>query len=108
MNTAPTSELDAFAVQHRLQGLSELSLRAIQDQSQGYTIGKGQRFLAFQKRIKRELLNHQVITHNRYSAWFRRGGLSIHQVRAFIVQFSVFSNQFLVAQLFKMIILNTK
>lgn len=64
---------------------------------------KGRRFLAFQRRIDRELLRHRVITDNRYTAWFARGEQSAAQLRAFLIQFSVFSNLFLLAQLRKMI-----
>src|SRR6185295_3966816 len=49
------------------------------------------------------LLRHRIITANPYTAWFRRGEQSTAQVKAFIVQFSVFSNLFLIAQLHKMI-----
>jgi pyrroloquinoline quinone (PQQ) biosynthesis protein C len=59
--------------------------------------------LAFQQRIDQELLKHRIITHNDYTAWFRRGEQTFEQVRAFVVQFSVFSNQFLIAQLQKTI-----
>jgi hypothetical protein len=60
-------------------------------------------FGAFCARLDRELLAHRIITDNPYTAWFERGAQSEAQVRAFIVQFSVFSNQFLVAQLLKTI-----
>lgn len=60
-------------------------------------------FSNFQKRIERELLQHRVITKNEFTAWFKKGEISKEQMRAFIVQFSVFSNLFLVAQLHKMI-----
>lgn len=60
-------------------------------------------FLAFQKRLDNELLNHPIITDNTYAQWFRKGAFSKKQLKEFIVQFSVFSNWFLVAQLHKMI-----
>jgi hypothetical protein len=60
-------------------------------------------FHAFCARLDGELLTHRIITDNPYTAWFERGPLNETQVRAFIVQFSVFSNQFLVAQLLKTI-----
>lgn len=60
-------------------------------------------FLQFKERIKKELLNHRVITKNTFTQWFSCGELSTEQVKAFIVQFSVFSNLFLIAQLRKMI-----
>lgn len=60
-------------------------------------------FAAFEARIERELLNHRAITDNRYTAWFKGGEQNEPQIRAFVAQFSVFSNQFLVAQVNKMI-----
>jgi hypothetical protein len=60
-------------------------------------------FENFKSRIQSELFNHQVITDNAYCQWFERGELEYEDVRHFIVQFSVFSNLFLVAQLKKMV-----
>ena len=76
--------------------------RAVENR-QGRESARVARFGAFQERLNRELLQHRVIRDNRYTAWFRRGEQNAAQVKAFIVQFSVFSNQFLVAQLNKMI-----
>jgi hypothetical protein len=60
-------------------------------------------FDAFQARIAAELLNHRVIVNNAYTRWFAQGGQNEAQLKAFVVQFSVFSNQFLVAQMNKVI-----
>jgi hypothetical protein len=57
----------------------------------------------FRARLDREVLGHAVIRSNPYTAWFRRGDFSEVQAREFLVQFSVFSNQFLVAQLHKVL-----
>ncbi|OGQ14040.1 MAG: hypothetical protein A3B70_01900 [Deltaproteobacteria bacterium RIFCSPHIGHO2_02_FULL_40_11] len=57
----------------------------------------------FQERINQELLHHRVITNNEFTHWFEKGEATPGQVKAFIVQFSVFSNLFLIAQLKKMI-----
>lgn len=57
----------------------------------------------FKTRLDREVLRHPVIVANAYTEWFSRGGFDESQARAFVVQFSVFSNQFLVAQLLKML-----
>lgn len=62
-----------------------------------------ERALQFKARLERDVLGHPVITANPYTSWFRRGELGEIQARAFLVQFSVFSNQFLVAQLLKML-----
>lgn len=95
--------LQSFARKHHIEGLSAPSLRAVSEGKPGYSVDKAQSFLRFQKRINQDLLRHRIITHNRYTAWFKRGEQSLEQIKAFIVQFSVFSNQFLIAQLHKMI-----
>ena len=86
-----------------LDGLTPATLRAIEESRPGYTRERGAAFLAFQARLGAELLNHRVITSNRYTAWFSKGEHNEAQIRAFVVQFSVFSNQFLIAQLNKVI-----
>ncbi len=101
MNDAST--LTLFAKQHNIEGLTEPSLKALIANEVGYTIDKAQRFLAFQKRINEELLNHPVIVSNHYCNWFEQGHQNKAQISAFVVQFSVFSNLFLIAQLHKTI-----
>ena len=101
MSVATHPELDGFARNNALDGLTEPSLRAIAEGREGYSIETAQRFLAFQTRIDEQLLRHPIITDNAYTAWFEQGRKSHEQIMSFIVQFSVFSNQFLVAQLQK-------
>jgi pyrroloquinoline quinone (PQQ) biosynthesis protein C len=103
VGAAVDAALSKFARKNHLENLTAPSLKAIVGGKNGYSIDKARKFLRFQKRIQEELLKHGVITGNPYTAWFRRGEQSREQIRAFIVQFSVFSNQFLVAQLQKMI-----
>ncbi len=55
------------------------------------------------ERIKREILPHEVITNNQFCAWFEKGKIDRDDVRHFLVQFSVFSNLFIEAQLKKTI-----
>ena len=86
-----------------LGGLTPASIAAIAASKPGYTRERGAHFLRFRSRIDAELLNHRVITDNRYTAWFSKGEQTEAQLRAFVVQFSVFSNQFLLAQLNKMV-----
>jgi hypothetical protein len=86
-----------------LAGLNATALRAVRSRRPGCTTERALAFLRFKSRIESELLDHRVITANRYTAWFSRGEQSEAQLRAFVVQFSVFSNQFLVAQLDKVI-----
>jgi hypothetical protein len=101
MSVATHPELDSFARNNALDGLTEPSLRAIAEGREGYTIDTARRFLGFQARIDAELLRHPIITDNAYTAWFAHGRQSHEQIMNFVVQFSVFSNQFLVAQLHK-------
>lgn len=103
MDLAIDTQLSSFARKNNLDGLTAPSLKAIVDGEEGYSIDKARNFLEFQSRIDEELLKHRIITDNRYTAWFELGQQSREQIRAFIVEFSVFSNQFLVAQLQKMI-----
>jgi pyrroloquinoline quinone (PQQ) biosynthesis protein C len=63
----------------------------------------GHDFNAFRKVIEQKFMHHPVVTHNEYTAWFARGEMSIEQLRHFAVQFSVFSNQFLLAALNRVI-----
>jgi hypothetical protein len=58
---------------------------------------------SFKSRLERDVLDHAVIRANPYTAWFKHGEFSPEQAREFLVQFSVFSNQFLVAQLGKVL-----
>jgi hypothetical protein len=86
-----------------LTGLTAPTLEAIASGRGGYTAERGEAFLRFRERLTAELFNHRVITANRYTAWFSRGEQTEADIRDFIVQFSVFSNQFLIAQLNKVV-----
>lgn len=77
--------------------------QALAAKRNGASTARDKRFRAFQRRIDRELLNHRVIRANRYTAWFASGEQTDEQLKGFVVQFSVFSNLFLLAQLRKMI-----
>jgi pyrroloquinoline quinone (PQQ) biosynthesis protein C len=59
------------------------------------------RLARFKTRLEHDVLSHPIIVANPYTAWFKRGTFTRAQARAFLIQFSVFSNQFLVAQLHK-------
>jgi hypothetical protein len=61
------------------------------------------RFSRFVDTCNSELMTHPVITDNQYCKWFASGAADRDQVKHFIIQFSVFSNLFLVAQLLKVI-----
>jgi hypothetical protein len=60
-------------------------------------------FQAFLADVDRELLHHRIIVDNAYTRWFRQGLATDDELRAFVQQFSVFSNQFLVAALLRVI-----
>jgi pyrroloquinoline quinone (PQQ) biosynthesis protein C len=60
-------------------------------------------FRQFLADVDRELMNHRIIKHNPYTRWFQKGEATDAELKHFIKQFSVFSNQFLVAALLKVI-----
>ncbi|WP_411728318.1 hypothetical protein [Methyloglobulus sp.] len=95
--------LASFSQKHHIEGLTAPSLIALSERRSEYSLNKAKHFLKFQRRINKELLNHHVITDNPYTAWFELGDQNLAQIKDFIIQFSVFSNQFLIAQLHKMI-----
>src|SRR5262245_14933218 len=67
------------------------------------TEGQVEKFREFLDRVDRDLLHHRIITDNAYTRWFRDGTATDDQLRHFVRQFSVFSNQFLVAALLRVI-----
>jgi pyrroloquinoline quinone (PQQ) biosynthesis protein C len=60
-------------------------------------------FQDFLTQVDREFLQHHIIHHNAYTRWFQEGRATDDQLRHFIKQFSVFSNQFLIAALLRVI-----
>jgi hypothetical protein len=92
MSTAPHA--DHLLLSERIEGRllrGELTPRQAED------------FRDFLDEVDRDLLHHRVITSNAYTRWFRRGEATDAQLRHFVRQFSVFSNQFLVAALQRVI-----
>ena len=63
----------------------------------------GRAFETFKDTVDRELMHHPVVVDNAYTAWFAEGRLPLDHLRHFTVQFSVFSNQFLLAALNRVI-----
>lgn len=57
----------------------------------------------FLRQVEARFLNHPIVLYNPYTRWFQQGGATVEDLRAYAVQFSVFSNQFLIAQLMKII-----
>ena len=60
-------------------------------------------FKDFLAQVDRDFLHHRIITNNPYTHWFQFGNATDEELRYFIRQFSVFSNQFLIAALLKVI-----
>lgn len=58
---------------------------------------------SFVKLVEQEFLQDPIVVDNRYTQWFSHGDATLGQLRHFAVQFSVFSNLFLIAQLKKML-----
>ncbi len=86
------------------QGLLTLSPRIEERLHQGgLTQEQVDDFQHFLADVDREFFQHRIITNNEYTRWFSEGQATDDELRRFIRQFSVFSNQFLVAALFKVI-----
>lgn len=62
-----------------------------------------ERLTAFKQRVNELINTHPIVTGNAFTAWFAQGDMSLAQLRAFTVQFSVFSHLFIEAQLRKCI-----
>jgi hypothetical protein len=60
-------------------------------------------FRDFLERVDRDLLQHRAVTDNAYTRWFSEGKATNAELVHFVRQFSVFSNQFLVAALLRVI-----
>ena len=60
-------------------------------------------FDRFKETIEREFMRHPAVTKNQYTKWFSQGDVPLNHLRDFTVQFSVFSNQFLLAALNRVI-----
>ena len=60
-------------------------------------------FDAFKQTIEERFMHHPVVTSNAYTQWFARGEMPVEHLRRFSIEFSVFSNQFLLAALNRVI-----
>lgn len=60
-------------------------------------------FDAFKRTIEERFMHHPVVTRNAYTQWFAHGDMPIEHLRRFAIEFSVFSNQFLLAALNRVI-----
>lgn len=57
----------------------------------------------FLETVNHTFLSHSAVTQNQYSNWFRHGEATLNQLQDLTIQFSIFSNYFLIAQAKKMI-----
>ena len=60
-------------------------------------------FELFKKKIEKDFFTHPVIVNNPYTKWFKQGLANTEQVKDLILQFSVFSNHFIVVQTKRMV-----
>ena len=63
----------------------------------------GKDFEAFKHTIEEKFMGHPVVTNNAYTRWFSHGEMPVEHLRRFAIEFSVFSNQFLLAALNRVI-----
>ena len=68
-----------------------------------FTPRQVEEFREFLDEVDDRALHHRIITDNAYTRWFREGTATDDELRHFVRQFSVFSNQFLVAALLRVI-----
>lgn len=94
ITTSISTTSDGLTISSRIQERlerGELTQKQVED------------FQNFLVEVDRRLLHHRIITNNAYTRWFSRGKTTDAELKHFIRQFSVFSNQFLVAALLKTI-----
>jgi len=81
-----------------------LSSRIAERQQRGeLTSQRVAEFERFLREVDRDLLHHRIVIDNAFTRWFREGTATDAELRHFVRQFSVFSNQFLVAALLRVI-----
>ena len=64
---------------------------------------KTKSFDSFKQKIEKEFFQHPVIVNNPYTKWFKQGLANTEQMKDLILQFSVFSNHFIVVQTKRMV-----
>ena len=70
-------------------------------------INKSELFDYFKQELRETVLSHPIIKHNSYLEWFSQADIIESDIIYFTKQFSVFSNQFIIAQLLKTINANS-
>ena len=70
--------------------------------------GEGMKdFNLLKQRIEKDFFQHPVIVNNPYTKWFKKGEANTEQIKDLILQFSVFSNHFIVVQCKRMVYAST-
>ena len=64
-------------------------------------------FNLLKQRIEKDFFQHSVIVNNPYTKWFKQGSANTEQIKDLILQFSVFSNHFIVVQCKRMVYAST-
>ena len=59
-------DINVFARQNNIEGLTVESLQSLVKSKPGYTLEKAKRFLKFNQRIHQDLLQHRIIQKNEY------------------------------------------
>jgi hypothetical protein len=86
------------------RGSLAVSSRVLERQQRGeLTQAQVDEFRDFLGEVDRELMKHRIITNNEYTRWFQKGDINEQELKHFIKQFSVFSNQFLIAALLRVL-----
>jgi hypothetical protein len=88
--TAPSGLAISSRIEERLER-GELTPKQVDD------------FRLFLEEVDRDLMHHRIILRNDYTRWFQSGQATNVELQHFIRQFSVFSNQFLIAALQRVI-----
>ena len=87
--------------------MSTTSMKYADEKLKGGKINNMKDFNFLKKRIEKEFFQHPVIVNNPYTKWFKQGNANTEQIKDLIVQFSVFSNHFIVVQCKRMVYAST-
>ena len=99
------AKLHPFIEAHALGDLSLPSVAMIRDgETEGFTVQNAHRFLTeFRPPIEQRLSSHPVVRPpgNKFFEWFAQGTMTIKQMKAFHLQYTVCSKRFPIAQEYK-------
>ena len=87
--------------------MSTISMKHTDEKLKSGKINNMKDFDLLKKRIEQEFFQHPVIINNPYTKWFKYGNANTEQIKDLIIQFSVFSNHFIVVQCKRMVYAST-